>query len=518
MSASIAVRLGQLELERRRRVLNEISPFDARRLLYAWRFWARPEQVEPPGEWRTWVIDAGRGFGKTRSGAEWVRERIEYHGARSIAFIAATYKDLRDTMLGEGKTDPGEGFLNVWPPEQRPIWKEQKHRIVLVDANGRERNDVNITVHTAEDAQYRGPNLDTCWCDEVCKWPYPEDLWNNLQMTLRRPGSNPRVAVTTTPNEEVPLLEEIESEPDTVVTRGTTFDNAANVDPAWIATMVRKYGGTPLGLQELFAQVSKSKRMFRKAMIEANRASAPAKFRRCAIGVDPGVSQSRGSDMTGIVGGGEANGILYVTDDRTAVYSAQEWAIAVLEAFWELDRLEPEQGTWIVVERNKGGDLVRANLEGVIRIIELGAPEFAALRTRMGASLRRAMHAIVEVHAFDGKQTRATPVAAAAERNQIKFCGKFPLLEKQLVSFNPLISSMANKDAFDGFVHLAWHLLRLERDDVEHVPYDAEWVAANDEINRDRKRGDASDLDARFSEDEDEERDAGGLMGWGGTI
>jgi phage terminase large subunit-like protein len=319
-------------------------------------------------------------------------------------------------------------------------------------------------VWSADNPEFRGPNVDTVWCDEICKWPNPEALWNNIQFTLRKPGTTPKVAVTTTPSEEIPLLEEIEAEPDTVVTRGSTFDNAANLDPAFIAKMVKKYAGTRLGMQELFAIVQRGARMFPKATIDANRRRPPGLFRRAAVGVDPGVSQNRGSDQTGIVGGGEIDGHLFVTDDRTARHAADAWAFEVLEAFWHLEKMTVPGGmVSIVVERNKGGDLVRANLELIITTIEID-PKHHALREKYGDMLQRAKHAIVEVHAFDGKKTRAEPVAAAHDQGRIHLTGSFPVLERQLVSFNPMVSSMANKDAFDGFVHLAWHLLRLERD------------------------------------------------------
>lgn len=501
MTVSVANRLGRLVPEAQERILAELGPLDARRLLYAWRFWARPEQVEPEGKWTIWVVDAGRGFGKTRCGAEWVRKRIEYDGAREIALIAATYKDLRDTMLGEGKTDPGEGFLNIWPPEMRPEWKEQKRRVVLKDSSGRERDDVHITVQSAEDSEFRGPNCDTIWCDELCKWPKPEALWDNIEMTLRRPGAPPRVCVTTTPN-EMGLLDDLENDPDTVVTRGSMFDNIANLSPEWVSRMVKKYAGTQLGLQELFAIVQKGDRMFPKDVIEQNRRHPPGKFRRAAVGVDPGVSQNRGSDQTGIVGAGELDGEIYVTDDSTARHSADQWGFEVLEVFWRLEQMTAPGGiVSIVVERNKGGDLVRANLTMLITVIEVD-PRHAALRQKYGAALRRAKNAIVEVHAFDGKKTRAEPVAAAHDQGKIHLAGKFPILEKQLVTFNPMTSSMANKDAFDAFVHCAWHLLRLEKGFVD---YDGgmKGLASQFDVTR-KRREDLSQIADELDEDDDD--------------
>lgn len=455
----------------------------------------------------------------TRSGAEWIRERIESGAAKSIALIAATYQDLRDTMLGEGTTEPGIGFLNVWPPEQRPRWLEQKHRIEIPGCK-----DVQVMTWSADNPEFRGPNLDTLWCDEMCKWPNPETLWNNIQFTLRRPGTTPRVAITTTPSEEIPLLEEIEAEPDTVVTRGSTFDNAANLDPAFIAKMVKKYGGTRLGLQELFAIVQRGARMFPKAVIDANRRRPPGLFTSAAVGVDPGVSQNRGSDQTGIVGGGICGGELFVTDDRTARHSAERWGFEVLEAFFELERQTVPGGlVSIVVERNKGGDLVRANLTMLIMVIE-AAPQHAELRARYGDMLQRARHSIVEVHAFDGKKTRAEPVAAAHDQGLIHLAGTFPVLEKQLAGFNPMISSMANKDAFDAFVHLAWHLLQLERDDVDHVA----GFKGLEEANKMLAKASRGPLFSRAEgtgeeyEEHDEERGGraagGGSFGWGGKI
>jgi phage terminase large subunit-like protein len=216
-------------------------------------------------------------------------------------------------------------------------------------------------------------------------------------------------------------------------------------------------------------------------------------------------------------------GELYVTDDRTARHSAEAWAFEVLEAFWQIERQTVPGGiVSIIVEQNKGGDLVRANLTLIIAVIE-HAPQHAELRARYGDMLQRAKHAIVEVHAFDGKKTRADPVAAAHDQGRIHMAGTFPILERQLASFNPLISSMANKDAFDGFVHLAWHLLHLEKDDVDHAAGFEGFAAANRDLAKANRGGLFSRAEANGTEYQewDDERDAaagGGSYGWGGKI
>jgi len=457
--ASLALALGHLGAAARERIAAELSPLDYRRLLYAWRFWARDAQLAPEGvNWSVWLILAGRGFGKTRSAAEWVRERIE-RGAREVALIGATMQDVRDTMLGDGTDEPGEGFLNVFPPEQRPIWLEQKRRVHIPAFP-----HVRIRVHTAEEPEFRGPNTDTVWGDELCKWHFARGLWDNIEMTLRKPGKiPPRVCISTTPK-PMDVLDEIEADAATVITTGSTFDNAANVDPAWIKKMVRKYAGTKLGLQELFAQrLGADDMLFSQQLIDDLRVHPPGpKFKRTAVAVDPALSTNRGSDDTGVVVAGELDGHVYVLDDRSGRHKPEAWGLAAIEAFvdWGAEA--------IIVERDGGGDLVRSNLTMLARVIET-APEHAALRARLGPRLRQVVNSIVEVHARVGKQTRAEPVSGAYQQGRIHHVGRFARLEKQQTTFDPKISSMANKDALDAFVHVVWYLLRLDKGDKPRI-------------------------------------------------
>lgn len=458
---SLALRLGALPPRERARVIGQLSPLDFRRLAFCWRFWARPEQLAPVGDWSVWLIEAGRGFGKSRGGAEWVRERIE-GGEREVALIGPTLQDVRDTMLGEGTDAPGEGLLNVFPPEQRPIWLEQKRRVVIPAFPA-----CRVKIHTAEEPEFRGPNTGSIWGDELCKWPYADKLWPNIEMTLRRVGAAPpRVCITTTPK-KMAVLTEIRNDPGTIVTKGTTFDNAANLAPSFIAKMVRKYVGTKIGLQELFAQEQDNDgAMFDHDLIERHRVRAPdvPKLRRVVVAVDPATSTNRGSDDSGIVAAGEGvDGHVYVFEDLSGRYKPQEWAIKVFTAYvdWGAEL--------VVVERNAGGDLVRSNLTVMARVVET-APEYAELRARLGPRLRQilATGTIKEIHAKQGKATRAEPVVSAYQQGRVHHVGRFARLERQQVEFDPNVSSMANKDAFDACVYAVWELLHLERDDVDH--------------------------------------------------
>lgn len=460
MTASLAQRLGGLDAATRAAILDMLAPLDVRRLAYAWQFWSRPEQRAPAGEWSVWLVEAGRGFGKTRAGAEWVRERIEA-GEREIALIGPTLQDVRDTMLGEGTDAPGEGLLNVFPPDQRPIWLEQKRRVVIPAFPA-----CRVKVHTAEEPEFRGPNTGTIWGDELCKWPYADKLWPNIEMTLRRVARTPpRVCITTTPK-KMAVLTEIRADAGTVVTKGSTFDNAANLDSSFIRKMVRKYAGTRIGLQELFAiEQGNDGAMFDQEMIDAHRVRPgdEPKFRRAVVCVDPATSTNRGSDDTGILAAAEGvDGHVYVLEDASGRYKPDAWAIKVFELFVD------HGAELVVVERNAGGDLVRANLVAMARVIET-APEHAALRARLGPRLRQivAPGTIREIHAKQGKTTRAEPVVSAYQQGRVHHVGRFQRLEKQQVEFDPNLSSMANKDAFDVAVYAVWELLRLERDDVE---------------------------------------------------
>lgn len=211
---------------------------DFNRALGDWPFWARPEQCAPQGDWRTWLVLAGRGFGKTRTGAEWVRAAAEANGALRIALIGATAGDARAVMV-EGES----GLLTIATPDLRPYWEPSRRRL-------RWKSGAQAFVYSAEEpGQLRGPQHHMAWCDEVAKWAHVTETWDNLQLGLRL-GETPQALVTTTPR-PIALIKALMADPSVVVTRGKTSDNRHNLPSSFLAHVEASYGGTRLGRQEL---------------------------------------------------------------------------------------------------------------------------------------------------------------------------------------------------------------------------------------------------------------------------
>lgn len=210
---------------------------------YDWRFWARPKQLPPPGAWLTWLLQTGRGFGKTRTGAGWVHQRALEVAGRWCALVAKTPADARDLMI-EGPA----GILKNVPPAECPLYEPSKRRLTWDNASW-------ATVYSAEEAdQLRGFSGDTAWLDEFGKYPNPREVWDNLQFGMREVSSDqPRVCITTTPR-PLPILEEIENDRNTVTTKGSSYENRANLAPTWFSITLAKYEGTRLGRQEIHGE------------------------------------------------------------------------------------------------------------------------------------------------------------------------------------------------------------------------------------------------------------------------
>jgi len=378
-------------------LIASLSPVEARALLYDWRFWARPNQVPPDGHWRVWLLLAGRGFGKTRTGAELIRTRTGARTARRVALVAPTAGDARDVMV-EGES----GILAISPPWERPRYEPSKRRLTWP-------NGAIATLFSADEPErLRGPQHDAAWCDELASWRYPE-AWDMLMFGLRL-GDDPRVVVTTTPR-PTKLLRELIVDPTVVVTRGTTYENRANLAPVFLGQIVRKYQGTRLGRQELEAELLEDVpgALWNRGMIEAARAYTIPVLTRVVVAIDPAATSTEGADETGIIVAGKdelERG--WVLADASGRYQPTEWAKAAISAY------HAHNADRIVAEVNNGGDMVEATL----RMIAPNAP-FAAVR------------------ASRGKATRAEPVAALYEQGRIHHLGMFPQLEDQMCGFAP---------------------------------------------------------------------------------
>jgi phage terminase large subunit-like protein len=324
---------------------------DAHKLLYSWEFWARPSQLPPAGDWLTWLLMAGRGFGKTRTGAEWVR--AETNHAASFALVGPTAADVRDVMV-EGDS----GVLAVFPPELRPHYYPSKRKVMF-------RNGATAMLYSADEPdRLRGPQHERAWSDELAAWRYPE-AWDMLQLGLRI--GRPRQVVTTTPR-PVSIVRQLVKNPTTVVTRGSTHDNLMNLAENFAAQVISRYEGTTLGRQEVYGELLEDfpGALWHRAMIEANRVEQAPRQQRIVVAVDPAVTTNADSDETGIaVAGKGEDGDYYVFEVYGVRLSPHGWANSALRMRdeWEADR--------IVAERNNGGDMVEATLRQLDRDVPL---------------------------------------------------------------------------------------------------------------------------------------------------
>lgn len=376
-------------------MLASLSEAQSEELLWDWRFWARPNQIAPDGDWQTWLALAGRGFGKTEAGAQWVRDRVK-NGARSIALIAETQKDLEEVMVAR--------LIAIHPPKEAPTVRYKPVRLIW--PNGA----VALGYNGTEPDQLRGPEFDTAWMDELAKYRYAREIWDMLQFTMRS-GSDPRVFVTTTPR-PIPVIREILADAATVVTRGSTFDNAENLPAQFLARLKERYAGTRLGRQELEAEILDDVpgALWTRAMIDVARKVREAPpLARVVVGVDPSgtAGQADGGDSIGIVAAGKGfDGRGYILGDWTCKLSPAGWGRRSVEAYahFKADR--------IAAERNYGGAMV----ESVIRTANPNV-------------------AVKLVNATRGKVVRAEPIAALYEQGRVSHVGEgLEALEDEMVS------------------------------------------------------------------------------------
>src|SRR5581483_2846921 len=306
-----------------------------------WQFWARDAQLPPGGGWRVWLVLAGRGFGKTRTGAEFVCARVGAGKARHVALVAPTAADVRDVIV-EGES----GILAVSPGGGRPLYEPSKRRLTW--PNGA----IATTFSADEPARLRGPQHDLAWCDELAAWRYPE-AWDMLMFGLRL-GNDPRAVVTTTPR-PTKLVRGLIADPNVAVTRGRSAENRANLAPAFLDRIVRRFEGTRLGRQELDAELLDDApgALWSRATVEAARTDAAPELRRIVVAIDPAATSGADADETGIVvAGKDEAGIGYVLDDLSGRYAPAEWARTAIAA-WRRHRADR-----IVAEINNGGEMV----------------------------------------------------------------------------------------------------------------------------------------------------------------
>lgn len=411
--------LAKLSSAEQSKLIASLSDADALELLHTWRVWARDSQLPPSGAWRTWMFMAGRGSGKTRAGAEWINRLAMAHKCR-IALVGRTAADVRDVMV-EGDS----GLLACSHPKWRPVYEPSKRRITWP-------NGAIATSYSADEPdQLRGPQHHFGWADELAAWG-KSDAWDQLTlgMRLKNCGAN-RTLVTTTPR-PTKLVQGIIASKDTVITRGSTFDNAANLAPSFLDAVRSQYEGTRLGRQELEGELLTDTpgALWKLDQLDAMRIPAlPCELRRIVVAIDPAVSTGSESDETGIVVAGlGADGYGYVLADHSGKHSPNEWAQLVVRLYRE------HKADCVVAEVNQGGDLVTSNLRTVDRALPI--------RT---------------VHASRGKFTRAEPVASLYEQAKVRHLPGLGLLEDQMTKWSPDGSSKS-PDRLDALV---WAITEL---------------------------------------------------------
>ncbi|MEO1542996.1 MAG: terminase family protein [Pseudomonadota bacterium] len=412
--------------------LAALNPTELEALQADWQVWAHDSQLPPTkavdgGDWRVWLVLGGRGAGKTRAGAEWVKAmalgEAPFANApvERIALVGETMADVRSVMV-EGVS----GLLAIHRAEDRPVFEPSKNRLTW-------RNGAVAQMFSAEGAEgLRGPQFGAAWCDEIAKWANATHAWDMLQFALRL-GQCPQVVVTTTPK-PVPVLKSLIGDERTVVSRASTTDNAENLAPTFIDEMRRRYAGTALGRQELNGELIEdvSGSLWRRDWIDDARVKVVPDLTAIVVAVDPPVTATVRSDACGIVVAGlDGNGAAMVLADRSVQgREPATWARAVIAAYhdFEADR--------VVAEVNQGGDLVRT----VLQQIDARVP-------------------VRSVRATRGKWLRAEPVAALYAEGRIRHAGVFEELEDEMCVFGS--DGKANGHSPDRLDALVWAVTDL---------------------------------------------------------
>jgi len=428
---SPAEELAALPEAQRNEFMATLTEVQFAELLYDWRgFLARPDQIAPDGDWDIWMILAGRGFGKTRSGAEWVREQVKA-GAKRIALVAETQKDLEEVMI-EGDS----GLLSIFPPDERPDYRKKPVRLTF------STGAIALGYNATQPDQLRGPQFDAAWCDELAKWRYARETWDQLQFGLRL-GDHPRQIVTTTPR-PIELVKSIVAghEGTAHITRGRTLDNRPNLAATFLSKIEARYAGTRLGRQELEGEIlgDLPGALWRQDQIDTYRVTeVPDSLGRIVVSVDPAVTNTDQSDEHGLLVAGIDGQTGYVLEDASVRGSPLIWARRAIALH------DKYAADGIVVEVNQGGDMVANTLRSV----------------REGLN-------IIEVRATRGKHVRAEPIAALYEQGRVHHVGAFPELENQMTMMtNAGFEGEGSPDRLDALV---WALTELFPEMVQTAP------------------------------------------------
>ena len=430
----IIERLISLDSESRAEFVSTLSDEEALALMYDWTEQGRRKQQLPEGFWVIWLILAGRGWGKTRTGSQAVIQWVEESPLPlRIAGVAETKRDAREVIaLGES------GVIAMSPPWNKPKYEPSKGLITWT-------NGSQLFLYSGEEPdQLRGPQFHKAWVDEWAKYQYPVETMDNLELALRL-GDLPQMVITTTPRPLAMLKEKVEESMDrksgVIVTRGHTDENRQNLAASYIKRVIDKYQGTRLGRQELSAEILDDVEgsFWTRDIIDRNRVKLGSRLpemMRIGLAIDPATSNTESSNETGmVVGGRGTDGFMYLFHDLSGQFSPKQWADRAVRNY---DKMMAD---FIIGEKNNGGDLVERN-------IRASDPEQKInFRT---------------VWASRGKHIRAEPVATIHEQNKIKFVGHFPKLEDQLLLFTAEGwegADSGSPDRAEAFIWLAWFLM-----------------------------------------------------------
>jgi len=432
-------KLEELQLlppDQRKTFLSHLDNNTAEDLLFDIKFKGRPKQQYPVGNWDTWMILAGRGFGKTFTGSNTVNNWALNDPGCTIAIVVETAKDITRVLIeGNG------GILKQSNPNFTPVFISGVKNYFKYP-NG----SLALVYNGSEPDQLRGPEHHYAWVDELAKMRYQQEVWDMLLMGMRL-GDHPKVLVTTTPKPTI-LIKSLYKDPDTVVTEGSTYENSSNLPDSYLAQLKKKYDGTRLGQQELYAKIldDNPNALFKSADIELTRITASSRQRklliesldRVVVAVDPAVSANENSDETGIIVAGRKGDNGYIIADGSLKGTPNEWAAAAVHLY-KLNTADR-----IVAEKNQGGLMV----ESTIRTVDKFLP-------------------ITLIHASKGKASRAEPIAALYEQHRVHHVGLFVDLEEQMVSFDP---SLGNKqkspDRLDALVYALAELFENDKEEA----------------------------------------------------
>lgn len=393
-------------------------------------FWGRPSQQIPPGAWFVWLILAGRGWGKSWTGANFVIERAKKFPGKRGALVGATVSDVRDVMiLGDS------GIIANSPADFVPKYEPSKRRLTWPNGS------VCICYTADQPDRLRGPNLTWAWCDEMAAWRYPEAAWDMLMYCTRK--GSPQIIVTTTPR-PIPLVKQLAKDAKedplsgVIMTRGTTWENFWFLSESFFKKVILRAKGA-LARQEIYADIIENVEgaLWQHKNLDEHRVnSKPSNLDRIMIGVDPAENDGDDNDATGIVAvGRDFNKHGFVLDDWSIKASPQEWARRAYELYLAHD------ADAIVVETNRGGKMVAHTIRSVVREGE------------------ERPH-IIEVTASRGKTTRAEPIAALYEEGRFHHVGRLAQLEDEMCSYIPGISKRS-PDRMDAMVWAASQLFPI---------------------------------------------------------